>query len=79
MFEGAYPPGVTGRMIDDYFGDNRKEAVPACANCIHYDCRYCSCTKEWNNLDESYYIPGRDDVDENHVCDDYEFDYTMED
>ena len=25
MFEGAYPPGVTGKMIDDYFDDRRIE------------------------------------------------------
>ena len=37
MFDGNYPPGVTGRMIDDYFAD-LDEAIPprSCENCRFY-------------------------------------------
>lgn len=32
------------------------------------------CTKEWNNGDESYYIPDRDDRDpDNDTCDDIDY------
>ena len=34
MFEGAYPPGVTGKMIDDYFHD--RDLDRCCENCENY-------------------------------------------
>lgn len=76
MFEGAYPPGVTGAMIDRLEG--RGEPDPACKRCIYYDPRYEACNRDWNNLDESYYIPDRDDRNEDDSCDDYELDPDYE-
>ena len=76
MFDGAYPPGVTGEMIDRLEG--RGEPEPACKHCIFFDFRYEACNREWNNLDESYYIPDRDDRDENDSCEHYEFDQDYE-
>ena len=39
MFEGAYPPGVNGRMIDEYFGDCEPDRC--CDNCRYYEERTC--------------------------------------
>ena len=49
-----------------YFDDE----VKCCDNCIHFDGRYC--TKELNNLDDTYLIPERDKRSGNDLCDDYE-------
>ena len=64
MFDGDYPPGVTGKMID------RLDDPRCCDNCTHYDGTYC--TKEWNNLDEDYLITERDKKNWNDFCDDWE-------
>lgn len=40
-----------------------------CWNCAEYDGD--RCMKEWNNLDESYYIPDRDDKNPTDCCDDW--------
>lgn len=66
MFEGSYPPGVTGKMIDHYAGE---DYVCRCENCFHYDGGYC--TKDWNNMDDDYMIPERDEKDPDDYCDDY--------
>ena len=66
MFEGSYPPGVTGKMIDQHFPDMKE----CCGICRHYDGEYC--TRLWNNLDRDYCIPGRDAREEFEVCDEYE-------
>ena len=64
MFEGAYPPGVTGRMIDAL------ENGRCCGYCRYYngDC----CMREWNNADEDYKVPERDERDPMDYCDDFE-------
>ena len=67
--DGSYPPGITGKMVDDYFGDG--DAWQCCGNCWHYDGD--RCTKLWNNHDEDYYLPERDDKDPQDICDDYEY------
>lgn len=36
MFDGAYPPGVEGWMIDRYFGEDEDGEYRACENCQHY-------------------------------------------
>lgn len=67
MFEGSYPPGVTGKMIDEYFeGDGR-----CCENCFHYNGEYCM--KEWNNADDDYRLEERDAREPDEFCDDYEW------
>lgn len=66
MFEGAYPPGVTGKMIDDL------ENECCCGNCIHYDFKREACTLAWNNLDPDYYNPNTDDRHEDDYCDEWE-------
>lgn len=68
MFEGAYPPGVTGKMIDEYFGEGLPD--PCCNNCVFYDGD--SCERLWNNGDPEYYIPERDDREPEDYCDDWE-------
>ena len=64
MFYGDYPPGVTGKMIDAL------ENQCCCGNCTHYDGEHCM--KEWNNLEDDYYIPERDDKESDDYCDDWE-------
>lgn len=39
MFDGAYPPGVTGRMIDEYF--DSAEPPEECQYCTFYEERTC--------------------------------------
>lgn len=46
--------------------------IMECGTCTHYDGS--RCTKDWNNLDEAYYIPERDDKKHSEWCDDYEWD-----
>ena len=70
LFEGSYPPGVTGDMIPEGM-DDMFIPKPACKYCKLCIGDYC--TKYWNNLDESYCIPDRDEVDEFDCCDDYEW------
>ena len=43
--------------------------VCRCENCFHYDGGYC--TKDWNNMDDDYMIPERDEKDPDDYCDDY--------
>ena len=47
-----------------------EETVPCCGNCFQYDGD--RCMKEWNNLDECYYLPDRDDKEPEDVCEDWE-------
>lgn len=71
--DGSYPPGVTGDMIDEYFGEGKyaKDEDYCCGNCIHYSGIYC--TKNWNNLDEAYKTD-EDEKEPEDYCDDYEED-----
>ena len=71
MFEGDYPPGVTGREPELNGIDEMWIPDDCCGYCTHY----CGdvCAKEWNNGDDSYYVPERDDKDEDDCCDDYEW------
>lgn len=74
MFEGAYPPGVTGADIDRYFGDDIPDMyIPddCCEYCNEYDGSHCM--KRWNNLDKSYYNPDLDDKEPEDCCEDYEW------
>lgn len=68
MFDGSYPTGVTGKMIDDLEGRN----IQCCGNCIHYDFRREACTLTWNNLDSDYYCSETDDRAEDDYCDEWE-------
>ena len=65
MFDGAYPPGVTGKMIDEL------ENPCCCGNCSHYNGAYC--TAGWNNMDEDYKTE-QDAKDPDDYCDDWESD-----
>ena len=70
MMDGAYPPGVTGSMIPE--GVNPVFIpLPCCRYCTEYNGD--SCMKEWNNADEDYYFPERDDREPEESCDDYEW------
>lgn len=70
MRDGDYPPGVTGKMLDAMEGpDDMWIPEPCCKYCERYDGD--RCTKDWNNMDEDYYVPDRDDKDEYDCCDDY--------
>ena len=53
------------------------EPKRCCDNCHHYDKkRYC--TKDWNNMDPSYCVPERDEVEGTDCCDDWEWDWEDE-
>ena len=64
MFDGAYPPGVTGKMIDEL------EEPQYCGSCKYFDGNYC--TALWNNADHDYCIPSRDERKPYDFCDDWE-------
>ena len=46
------------------------EPEKGCWNCLEFDGD--RCMKDWNNADEDYYIPDRDDHDPTDYCDDWE-------
>ena len=52
--------------------------VSGCWNCMLFDPTKDACTKDWNNMDESYYNPDRDDRDPSDSCDDWEEDPDAE-
>ena len=61
------PPGcIEPEEIDDMFIPE-----PCCNYCTSFNGDYC--TKYWNNMDESYKDPDRDERDPCDVCDDYEW------
>ena len=72
-FMGFHNPTVYGsrsEMLAVEAGEDLKEKHPdGCWNCSNYDGD--RCTKEWNNLDESYYIDWRDDKEPDEYCDDW--------
>ena len=45
---------------------------PSCGSCIFNDGSHC--TKDWNDLDSTYYLPERDDREPYETCDDYKWD-----
>lgn len=71
MMMGDYPPGVTGNEPE--LNDIPDMWIPddCCRYCIYYDGDVC--TREWNNGDEDYYVPERDDKLETDCCDHYEW------
>ena len=46
-----------------------------CWNCTEYDGDRCH--KDWNNNDDCYYVPDRDDKDPMDCCDCYEKDESI--
>ena len=46
-----------------------------CWNCTEFDGDRCH--KEWNNNDDCYYIPWRDDKKPEDSCEDWEHDVTI--
>ena len=71
MMEGSYPPGVTGNEPELNGIDEMWIPDDCCRYCVHYKGDVCG--KEWNNGDDSYYIPERDDKEETDCWDDYEW------
>ena len=65
LFEWEYPPGVIKKTIDALEVDER-----CCENCLHYNGDYC--TADWNNGEEDYKVPARDQRDPEDYCDRYE-------
>ena len=57
-------------------GEPEPEQKPenGCWNCRHYDWTRESCTRNWNNLDDSYYNPDLDDHDPTDCCEDHDLD-----
>lgn len=55
-------------MANEMSGDY--ENGRCCWNCRYYNGN--ACTVEWNNAEEEYYNPDRDDRDLNDYCDDWE-------
>ena len=60
-------------QVDRYM---EEQDMRCCANCTHYFNDVC--TKDWNNMDESYYLPDRDDKDPEDSCDDWEYNELYE-
>jgi len=60
--------------------DMLKEAIPftehedGCWNCVHFDWNREACSAGWNNMDESYYNPDRDDRNYDDWCEMHETD-----
>ena len=42
-----------------------------CANCVDFDGDHC--TKDWNNLNPSDYIPERDDKSPDDYCEEWKY------
>ena len=51
--------------------------MKCCGNCANFIGDYC--TKNWNNMDESYYNPDTDDKKPEDYCDDWEYNEFDED
>ena len=75
-FDGIHNPTVYGSRAEMKAVES--EEVPfndpprrCCYTCWEYDGDRCH--KEWNNNDDDYYIPWRDDKKPDDVCDDWEF------
>ena len=49
-----------------------------CWNCMNYDWRHEACTTNWNNMDESYYVPEIDDRKPDDVCEYWELNEDAE-
>lgn len=75
-------PGIkmTWKRYSDIIADMQEDPLPftdpplpekGCWNCEAYDGDHC--TKDWNNADESYYIPDRDDKEPEDYCDDWSY------
>ena len=54
-----------------------KVPVPCCYYCTEFDGDRCH--KEWNNNDDCYYIPWRDDKEPDELCECYEWNGEWED
>ena len=80
MEEDPWLKYTTYSSREEYLADLRGELGKSdeyegpreCNFCIHYDGNHC--TKDWNNMDGSYYIPDRDDKNGDDTCDDFELD-----
>ena len=75
-FLGPHNPTVYGSRAEMKAVEN--EEIPfddppkrCCSTCWEYDGDRCH--KEWNNNDDCYYIPWRDDKEPEDVCDDWEY------
>ena len=63
---------IMTRLEDATEEEAEKKITHCCGNCIEYDGD--RCTLYWNNLDESYYLPDRDDKDPYDCCDYWQLD-----
>lgn len=72
---GTYPDGATPYIYEIGSQDLAKGYKPTCKICEMYNGS--CCMKEWNNLDESYFIPERDNKDPDDCCDDFKWDGEM--
>ena len=55
------------------FSENKPDN--GCWNCLEFDGDRCH--KDWNNNDEDYYIPDRDDKNYDDICDDWRLDDSV--
>lgn len=79
--DGAYPPGVEGWMVDNYFGDS-EEPPRSCENCMYFEEKTCGyvcgileaemSTEELEAMSDEEYMAklGKQPDD---YCDDHEF------
>lgn len=62
MFDGSYPPGADGWMLDDY--PDPAEPPRSCENCMYYEERTCGmiCGVLEAEYDETPFIPIRQTI-----------------
>ena len=62
--------------FEDATKEEAEKVTPHCGNCLDYDGDHC--TLYWNNADDDYYVPERDDKDPYDCCDYWQFDENAE-
>ena len=71
----VYPDRYTMKAWENGEPEPKKPKIEnGCWNCWNYDWKREACTKNWNNLDESYYNPDVDDRDPTDWCEDHHLD-----
>ena len=62
--------------LEDATEEEADKVKPHCGNCLEYDGD--RCMLYWNNAEEEYYLPDRDDKDPYDCCDYWQLDENAE-
>ena len=62
--------------LEDATEEETDKVHPHCGNCVEYDGDHCMLY--WNNAEEDYYLPDRDDKDPYDCCDYWQLDENAE-